>query len=282
MNDKKYCVITFLFNGEPFQITLIFYSIRKENFMNLNKLDIFIGTHKTFEPKVSNDCYKIVVGNHKIENDSNLELIQCGNKDDVLDDRFYSEIYMLRWVAKNYPLKEYVGFCHNRKYFSFMDDVPNVEEVLKENDAILGRPFKRESSNMREFYKICHNIEDLNIIENIIDEKFKEYSKGMREFLYGKMMFPYNMFIMKREDFLEYINFIGSVLDEYVKIVGTDIVKRIEDNKEKYLKNFYPNDTIEYQYRIGGYLAERLTTVFALTKFKKIATCGITITEQKY
>lgn len=250
--------------------------------MNLNKLDIFIGTHKTFEPKVSNDCYKIVVGNHKIENDSNLELIQCGNKDDVLDDRFYSEIYMLRWVAKNYPLKEYVGFCHKRKYFSFMDDVPNVEEILKENDAILGRPFKRENTNMREFYKICHNIEDLNIIENIIDEKFKEYSKGMREFLYGKMMFPYNMFIMKREDFLEYINFIGSVLDEYVKIVGTDIVKRIEDNKGKYLKNFYPNNTIEYQYRIGGYLAERLTTVFAFTKFKKIVTCGITITEQKY
>jgi hypothetical protein len=87
---------------------------------------------------------------------------------------------------------------------------------------------------------------------------------------------------MKRDDFLEYINFIGSVLDEYVKIVGTDIVKRIEDNKEKYLKNFYPNNTIEYQYRIGGYLAERLTTVFALAKFKKIATCGITITEQKY
>ena len=237
----------------------------------MNNLDIFIGTHKTFEAKVKNDCYKIVVGNHKIENNSNLKLIECGDKKDVLDDRFYSEIYMLRWVAKNYPLKEYVGFCHNRKYFSFMDDVPNVEEILKENDVILGRPIKREKANMREFYKICHNIEDLN-----------NASKGMREFLYGKMMFPYNMFIMKREDFLEYINFICSVLDEYVKIVGTDIVKRIEDNKEKYLKNFYPNDTIEYQYRIGGYLAERLTTVFAFTKFKKIATCGITITEQKY
>ena len=64
-----------------------------DNVKKTNNLDIFIGTQKTFEPKVTNPIYKIIVGNHEIENNSNLELINCKH-DSVLDDRFYSEIYM--------------------------------------------------------------------------------------------------------------------------------------------------------------------------------------------
>ena len=90
------------------------------------------------------------------------------------------------------------------------------------------------------------------------------------------------MFIMKREDFKEYIDFIFSILDEYLKIVGTDINKRIYDNFEKYIKNFYPNDSVEYQYRIGGYLGERLTNIFMLGNFKKMKTYDVIITEDKY
>ena len=90
------------------------------------------------------------------------------------------------------------------------------------------------------------------------------------------------MFIMKKEDFKEYIKFIFNVLDEYLAIVGTDIEKRIENNKDKYLKRFYPNNDPQYQYRIGGYLAERLTNVFIMTHFKKMKTYPVIVTEDKY
>ena len=72
------------------------------------------------------------------------------------------------------------------------------------------------------------------------------------------------------------------MLQKYIERVGVDIKKRIEDNKEKYLKDFSPNNTVEYQYRIGGYLSERLTNVFVEKHFKKIKTYGIKITEFKY
>ena len=72
------------------------------------------------------------------------------------------------------------------------------------------------------------------------------------------------------------------MLQKYIERVGVDIKKRIEDNKEKYLKDFSPNNTVEYQYRIGGYLAERLTNVFVEKHFKKIKTYGVKITEFKY
>jgi hypothetical protein len=56
----------------------------------------------------------------------------------------------------------------------------------------------------------------------------------------------------------------------------------IYDNYEKYIKNFYPNNTVEYQYRIGGYTAERLSNLFMMHKFKKIKTYPVIVTEDKY
>ena len=88
---------------------------------------------------------------------------------------------------------------------------------------------------------------------------------------------------MKRSDFIDYIQFINAVLDEYLKEIGTtDIVKHIEDNKDKYLKRFPPNDSVEYQYRIGGYLSERITNIFMMQRFKKMKIYPVKITEAKY
>ena len=245
-----------------------------------NDVNIFIGTQKTFTPVVTNSAYKIIVGNHEIENNSNLELIKCKN-DLELDDRFYSELYMLYYVSKNIELHKYVGFCHNRRYFSFLDGIPDLDKIFSEYDAVCSKP-KILKTNVKSQYLSCHNIEDLYIIGGIIAEKYPEQANMWKNFINGKILIPYNMFIMKREDFKEYIDFIFSILDEYLKIVGTDINKRIYDNYEKYIKRFYPNDTVEYQYRIGGYIAERLTNLFMMTKFKKIKTYPVIVTEDKY
>ena len=99
----------------------------------------------------------------------------------------------------------------------------------------------------RTQYNMAHNVEDLDIVGHIIAEKFPEYKPSFDEFIKTNIFFPFNMFIMKREDFIELVNFQFAVLDEYLKIVGTDITKRIEDNKEKYLKDFSPNNTAVYQ-----------------------------------
>lgn len=246
----------------------------------LNNISIFIGTQKTFTPAVKNDAYKIIVGNHEIENNSNLELIKCENNF-KLDDRFYSELYMLYYVAKNIDLSEYVGFCHYRRYFSFLDDIPDMNNIFSEYDAICSKPLML-NINIKEHYDNFHNIEDLYIIGGIIADKYPSYCNAWHNFINGNILIPYNMFIMKREDFKEYIDFIFSILDEYLKIVGTDINKRIYDNYEKYIKDFYPNNSVEYQYRIGGYAAERLSNLFMMYKFKKIKTYPVIVTEDKY
>ena len=224
-----------------------------------------------YSPLVSNPTYKIV----------NSEFINNDTATNGLKGSFYSEIMSYLWINKNYNVKDYIGFCHYRKYWSFMNDVPDMNEVFKEYDVVVAKPINL-SVTIYEQYKRCHNIEDFEIIGNIIHNKHPEYEKSFDAVKDGKILLPYNMFIMKRDDFKSYCEFMETILDEYIDIVGLDIIKRIEDNKDKYIKNFYPNNTVDYQYRIGGYLAERLTNVYIFNHFKKIKWFKVDITEDKY
>lgn len=233
-----------------------------------NNIDIFICTHKDFNKITTSNVYKII----------NAKEI---NSDLSLTDKFYSEFYQYKYVNDNIPLKKYVGFCHYRRYFDFIDNIPNMDNIFKEYNCIAAKPIIFEQ-NVKHQYETLHNIEDLYIIGGIIADKYPEHANMWHNFINGSIFIPYNMFIMKSEDFKEYIKFIFNILDEYVKIVGTDIEKRIIDNTEKYIKYSYPNNTRQYQYRIGGYLGERLTNLFILTHFKKIKTYPVIITENKY
>lgn len=236
-----------------------------------NDVDIFICTHKEFDNPFTNPIYKVINSN-----DINGDVAENG-----LKGSFYSELLSYFYVRENFELKKYIGFCSYRKYFEFLDDVPNMDELFEHCDAVVCKPLRFERTVEKQ-YDACHNIDDLKILEGIIKEKFTEYESSFQEIMHNNIIFPCNMFIMKRENFIEYVDFVKGALDEFVKVIGTDIEKRIEDNKDKYLKDFYPNDEVWYQYRIGGYLGERLTNAFILKKFERVKTYKMIITEQKY
>ena len=230
----------------------------------MDNIKIYICTHKDFIPIVHSDLYEVIDSRNITPN---LPL-----KDD-----FYSEFYQFKWLAEQDNLPEYVGFCHYRRYFGFLDNIP----TLTKDKAIATTPMVFDGT-VYAHYDYYHNIEDLDIISDIIDTKYPEYKKTKDEFLNGNMFIPNNMVIMHRDKFKEYIKFIISILDEYLKRVGTYIYKRIDENPTKYIKNFYPNNTREYQYRIGGFLGERLTNIFLFKNFKQVDCYEQIITEEKY
>lgn len=238
-----------------------------------DNLKIFICTHKDVEPPVNSRVYQI------IDNRDNKIKEHKG-----LGDEFYSEILTYYNVAEYEDLPPYVGFCHYRRYFSFLDNVPNMNEAFKDADAIVIKPIQF-GGDVRGQYAFYHNIEDLEIVENIVKEKYSDYYNAMEHFLNGNSMFIYNMFIMRRDDFKEYVKFIKGVLDEYIDVVGNDIDSRVMNNQDKYFKHIAEmpqNDTLDYQRRIGAFLAERLTNVFFFRHFKRVLPVEVTITENKY
>lgn len=269
---KTYDLSSFFKINDKNEEKEIFLTRFLEEIEKNNNLDIFICTHKEFATPVRNKAYKIVWAN-KIKDD----ITNNGLKDD-----FYSEFYQFKYINDNVPFKKYIGFCHYRRYFNFLDDIPDMDSIFSEYDAIVGKPIIYDTRTIKQDYANYHNVEDLYIVGGIIADKYPSYCQMWHNFINGKVFIPYNMFIMKSEDFKEYIKFIFDILDEYINIVGTNIVKRIGNNVEKYLKTNHPNNTIDYQYRIGGYIGERLTNLFILTRFKKLKTYPVIITEDKY
>lgn len=243
---------------------------------------IFICSHKEFTPMVTNDSYEVVYSKEGIRHEGGLKYHVCKDVDiPIDDDSFYSELYNYKWVADNLELTKYVGFCHYRKYFSFMDEVPDLDKE-GEVDAVTARPVEFKYT-IRETYDLFHNIEDLEIVESVVKERYPQYYDLMEAFLESKKLFPCNMFIMRSEDFKEYIEFMFGVLGGYLERIGMDFKKRLVDEEKKYTEGkTAPNDTIEYQKRIGGYLGERLTNVFIYNKFKTIKYYPINIIDGKY
>ena len=230
----------------------------------MNDIKIYICTHKDFDKPVTNPCYQII--------DSRTIQPNLPLKDD-----FWSEFYQFKWLSEQTDLPEYVGFCHYRRYFSFLDDIPSMtpKKVITTTPMFL-------YGTVEQHYATFHNIDDLNIIGDIINTMYPEYKDTFQHFIKGKIFYPCNMFIMHRDKFKEYANFVFSIMLEYLNRVGTDIYKHIQDNQSKYIKNFPPNNTKEYQYRIGGFAGERLTNVFIMQNFGLKETYNMIITEEKY
>lgn len=241
--------------------------------MNEN-VDIFICTHKDFDNQVSNSVYKIL--DTRDIKASGFRI--CG----TLDDMALSELYSYQWLSlRPNELKDYVGFCHYRRYYDFMDDVPNIEEIFKECDAIIRKPLEFKINN-REQYASCHNVEDIDLLGEILKENFNEYYGTYCAFMESKIFIPCNMFIMRKEDFLKYCYFMKEVMKEYFWRFGIDYKNKIIDNEEKYLRGKKPNNLISYQERVFSFIFERLTNIFIFKNFKKFKMYDVIVTENKY
>lgn len=239
--------------------------------MNDN-VDIIICTHKDFTPPVSNSVYK-VFDSRKFRDKYKI----CG----VLDDVELSEHYAFQYVAEHIELKDYVGFCHYRRYFSFLDNIPNMDNEFANCDCLVRKPLKFQLS-IRDQYAANHNVEDLDRLGEILKTYFPDYYQKYTEFINGDILIPCNMFIMKKDDFLKYASFMKNVMKEYFWHFGIDCKKRVDENKEKYIKTVYPTDTVEYQERIFAFIFERLTNVYIFKTFKNIRCFDVVITENKY
>ena len=87
---------------------------------------------------------------------------------------------------------------------------------------------------------------------------------------------------MKRDDCLGLMSFAKEVVKEFLWRVGIDLKSRVEKNKEKYFKDFEPNNTMTYQVRLLTYILERLVNIYILKNFNTLKAYDVIVTENKY
>jgi hypothetical protein len=219
---------------------------------------IFVCTHTDFEPVVHNPAYEVVDARQ-----FNGDICENG-----LRGSFYSELITYKHIAERQDLPEYVGFCGYRKYFSFLDNVPDVPSLLGQYDAIVTRPV-RVMPCVEKQYARCHNRADLDIVDGIIRREFHDLWPTWNRTMGQTEMYACNMFILRRDDFLALIKTVFEILDRYVEEVGTDIAARVHDYPEAYHIGRNATSTEFYQSRIGGYLGERIVNAIIRLRFPR-------------
>jgi hypothetical protein len=233
----------------------------------MNNLDIFICTHKNFNPPVNNDIYKIIkLNNHNLNiQNTNLKIFDDTINDNIAYKQYgYSEMSAIYWVWKNYNIKKYIGFNHYRRFFDFKDNIQNITDIFNSYDIITPKPILLDET-VYQNYMSCHYEEDLITVKNIISEYLPQYNTSFFNYIENSYtLYPCNMFIMKKNDFIDYCNFMFLILFNYDKFnnikTTQDIINIFNNRKEKTLG---PN----YQARVQGFLAERLTTLYIQHNF---------------
>ena len=125
-----------------------------------------------------------------------------------------NEMTAVYWFWKNYrPLPDYVGFNHYRRLFK-QADIVDYEKF----DIIVAKPvFSSPSStlSLAAQYMLYHNINDLQICLAVVSQIVGiEYAKAFKNYLQtSKMNYaPCNMFVMKKELFEEWCEFVFPIL----------------------------------------------------------------------
>lgn len=120
-------------------------------------------------------------------------------------------------------------------------------EILKENKVIVAKKAslkaeKKINFSIKTHYIYHHLIEDWQILEDVIFEKFPEYSDAIEFISAHNYMHCYNMFVSDKIFIENYCNWLFTILFE--------VEKRIIISK-------YP-----YQKRVIGFMAERLLNLY--------------------
>ena len=187
----------------------------------------------------------------------------------------YCELTAQYWAWKNLDL-DYYGFCHYRRYFNFSnrifkeDGYGNIIEhypgkyiidkygqdentiynavngydilVAKQQDVRKNPYNNRSIRNHYHVAPLLHD-KDLELMEKIIAEKTPEYINYTKKILDGHKLSFCNMYILKKELFFEYCEWMFSILDEFYK--RTDM-------------STYSTEAL----RTPGHLSERLFNIF--------------------
>jgi hypothetical protein len=226
----------------------------------MDNVKIYVCCHKDYENVgITNSCYKLITNKEHINNNSPLELIYT---DRTLDDRMWSELSCIYHIWKHPELQaDWIGISHYRRYFDFMNNIPTFTK------PIIPKVITSMFNNFIT-YSICHNSNDLVTIMQMIFNGDRKYFDAITATADSHVYYPYNMFVFPKAVFNQLCEFLFKTLLEFDKLikVNNNYVKMIEHigiNREAYIeKPSYPNNTYEYQARLYGFLAERMTTAF--------------------
>ena len=239
----------------------------------MNKIKLFISVFKS-DTDIGGDILAPVSAGAALYDNDDPKLELCDDAGDNISglNPQYCELTVQYWAWKNCSF-DFGGIMHQRRYFDFSDASPYAYDnnrrskktyrIFDEPDAETLRRLKTDhktvSSLMKKYRVIAplseniyqpvsryydkndrRNYDDLALLCSVTDDLYPEFSESIRQYLSQSYSYFCNMFVMERELFCSYSEWLFNILFEY--------------DKRKPEKFFYPREQ--------GKLAERLFGVY--------------------
>ncbi len=221
---------------------------------------ILVATHKQYDFPDSGLYQPIHVGKILTEDDFGYLGDETGDNISF-KNRNFCELTALYWAWKNdyFKTQKYCGLVHYRRYF--YGDLPfkkfsilserQIGTLMQSYDILLPKKRKYYIETIENHYANAHNKDDLLILREILSKKYPDYVNSFDTLMQRRELYLFNMFVMKKELFNAYMEWLFDVLIE--------LEKRVDISKY---------DT--YQSRIFGFVSERLFNVWIIKNELKI------------
>ncbi len=162
-------------------------------------------------------------------------------------NREYCELTTQFWAWKNVQA-DYYGFCHYRRYFSFApqklaesdcgllvfpylnaravrrlhlqaDDTELICRRIHSYDFLIAKGISVRLLSASSVYRHYQQVpalrsRDMDLFLAILEEKYPKLRTAARAYINGKVFYPCNMFLMKKELFVEYADILFDLLAE--------------------------------------------------------------------
>lgn len=248
----------------------------------IQSMKIYVFHYKNGTVLETDSIYQPIMAGNAILSD-NMTITGDDTGENIsVKNPYYSELTGIYWVWKN-TKQDITGSCHYRRFFTaqpepflyklkrifyypaalykkrygliytentdlFVPKILNQQELndlLNQYDAILPQARKLKYT-VETHYRRYHDLNDLNLLETILTEKYPEYLDAFHDVLQGKRLYANNMFVLRDKHFQEFMTWWFDLLFEFERRIDL-------------------NNYTDYQKRILGFMAERLLTVW----FKK-------------
>ena len=165
---------------------------------------------------------------------------------------YFNELTALYWARHNSDA-DVIGLVHYRRFFSLSKkkslsailSEPDLRELLQTTAVIVPKKRRYWIESSQSHYRHAHHGESLDVLRSVIATRQPEYLDSYDRNMAHSWAHMFNMFIMKRNKFDAYMDWLFDILFAVEVQIQDDVVQ-----------------WDHYEQRVYGFLSERLLDVW--------------------
>lgn len=171
----------------------------------------------------------------------------------------WSELTTMWYVWHNRLASPIVGFAHYRRPLT-------IAALPQKGQCMIYKQIRlRNGETVRDQYARCHNVSDFDLMLTLINRRYGPDNPYTRHLTTSPRMIINCCFLMRWQDFMGLGDFLFPLLDDFAEATGCG--RDVALWREKARRDFPEADeqTVAYQMRLPGFLAERLISAYITT-----------------